>query len=337
VHSPQGNWTRTFGTQTLGGSEPVTANDHLRIGSNTKTWTGTVILQLVQEGRLGLDDPIALHLPDVPNGEQITIRHLLTMRSGLYNYTESLDFNRTLDTEPEKAWSPSELLKIAFAAPPYFAPGEGYHYSNTNTVLLGLLLEKLTGQTGARAFQDRIFTPLGLKGTSFPAIDVRTLPTQYAHGYTWSSNVETVDSLVLPAETQQAARAGTLKPTDVTEVNPSWGSFAGAGISTANDLAVYVEALGNGKLLGPELQRQRLTELQPVDPSQPDGPAYGLAIARFGALYGHSGELPGYNSFMGHDPTTGTTIVTWASGAPAVDGRGPANELARVIEGELYK
>jgi D-alanyl-D-alanine carboxypeptidase len=149
--------------------------------------------------------------------------------------------------------------------------------------------------------------------------------------------METLDTLVLPPEVQQAAREGRLQPTDVTEVNPSWASYAGAGVSTANDLAVYVEALGNGRLLGPELQRQRLEEVTPVDPTQPDGPAYGLAIARFGPLYGHSGELPGYNSFMGHDPETGTTIVTWATAAPSVDGRGPANELARAIQQELYR
>jgi D-alanyl-D-alanine carboxypeptidase len=204
-------------------------------------------------------------------------------------------------------------------------------------VLLGQLIEKVTGQSGPQVFQERIFTPLGLTATSYPEPTDRKLADPFAHGYTWSTNVETVESTVLPPEVQQAAKDGTRKPADVTEANPSWASYAGAGISTANDLAVYVEALASGKLLGPDLQRERLEKVNPVNPEQQDGPAYGLGIARFGKLYGHSGELPGYNSFMGHDPEAGITIVTWATPAPGVDGRGPAVTMARTIQQELYR
>src|SRR5262245_44088445 len=98
--SELGNWSMTYGNRTLGGHDPVGLGDHVRIGSNTKTWTGTVVLQLVQEGKLSLNDPVSQYLPDVPNGQNITLTHLLNMRSGLYNYSEALEFNKALDDEP---------------------------------------------------------------------------------------------------------------------------------------------------------------------------------------------------------------------------------------------
>ena len=156
VRSPElGDWAATFGTRAIGSSEPITRADHVRIGSNTKTWTGTVVLQLVDEGKLALDDAVAKYRPDVPNGRNITIEHLLTMRSGLYNYSETLELNRTLDTDPTKAWTPDELLVLAYRHPPYFPPGQGYHYSNTNTVLLGLIVEQLTGSRLERELRRR--------------------------------------------------------------------------------------------------------------------------------------------------------------------------------------
>ena len=156
VRSPElGDWAATFGTRTLGGRVPVTLADHVRIGSNTKTWTGTVILQLVQEGKLRLDDPVSKYRPDVPNGQNITITHLLDMRSGLYNYSESLELNQTLDTNPAKAWTPDELLGIAYKYRPYFPPGQGYHYSNTNTVLLGADHREADRQAGRAGVPER--------------------------------------------------------------------------------------------------------------------------------------------------------------------------------------
>jgi D-alanyl-D-alanine carboxypeptidase len=110
----EGTWSQAFGTGNLEGNTPITPNDHFRIGSNTKTFTGTVVLQLVDEGKLGLDDPVSEYQPEVPNGENITIRQLLNMTSGLFNYAEDEDFNQTLDTEPQKVWEPRELIEIGF-------------------------------------------------------------------------------------------------------------------------------------------------------------------------------------------------------------------------------
>ena len=162
LRTPQQDLTFTYGVTSLGGSTPVSAEDHVRIGSITKTWTGTVILQLVQEGKLRLTDPVARYRPDVPNGDAITIEQLLTMRSGLDNYSESYELNLALDTTPQRVWTPEELLSIGLSLPPYFAPGEGFHYSNTNTVLLGLIAEQLEGKPLARIIEDRVLMPLGL-------------------------------------------------------------------------------------------------------------------------------------------------------------------------------
>jgi D-alanyl-D-alanine carboxypeptidase len=337
VRSPElGNWSTAIGTRTWHGTEPVTLADHIRIGSNTKTWTGTVILQLVDEGRMSLDDPVSKYRPDVPNGDDITIAQLLDMSSGLANYSTNLELNQQQDDNPGRAWTPEELLAMGLAEPPAFPPGEGFLYSNTNYVLLGLIIEQLTGVPVAEAFQTRIFCPLGLTQTSFPALTDASIPEPHPQTYTFGTNVGTIDSLVLSPEVQAGARAGTLEPMDVTDLNPSWAWTAGAGISTAEDLADYVEALVGGCLLSPELQQERISSVQPLDPDDPASPGYGLALARFGPVYGHSGELPGTNSFMGHDPVRDITVVTWASPAPAADGRGPAVELAKAVIAELY-
>ena len=331
-----GDWATTMGTRAWHGTEPVTLADHVRIGSNTKTMTATVILQLVDEGRIGLDDPVSRYRPDVPNGENITIAQLLDMSSGLANYTEDLGLNEQMDSNPGRVWNPEELLAIGLAEPPAFPPGEGFLYSNTNYVLLGVIIEQLTGVPVEQAFQDRIFDPLQLEETSFPAPADASIPQPHPRMYTFGTNVETIDSLVLPPEVQDAASAGTLEPMDVTDANPSWGWTAGAGISTAPDLADYVEELVDGCLLSPQLQQQRIASVQPLDPDDPASPGYGLGLARFGPVYGHSGELPGTNSFMGHDPVRDITVVTWASTAPAPNGDGPAVELARAVIDELY-
>jgi D-alanyl-D-alanine carboxypeptidase len=338
VRSPElGDWTTTMGTRTFRGTEPVQVGDHIRIGSVTKTWTGTVILQLVQEGRLTLTDPIAKYRPDVPNGQNITIEQLLDMRSGLNNYTTDLALSQRMDADPGSAFQPEDLIKIGLAMEPKFPPGAGYFYSNTNTVLLGRLVEQLTGHPLETEIQNRILTPAGMSASSFPALTDNALPEPRTDGYSFGTNVETIDTNVLSPEKQAAAKAGTITPIDTTLANPSWAWSAGAGISTADDLVRYVQALVGGGLLSPEMQKTRMASVTPVDAKNPQSPGYGLALAQFGPLYGHTGELPGYNTFAAYDPARKITIVVWAATAPSPDGRAPATTLARTIIGELYK
>ncbi|SDC95455.1 D-alanyl-D-alanine carboxypeptidase [Rhodococcus tukisamuensis] len=334
LRTPSGDQTVTYGTTERGGGAPVTLDDHVRVGSNTKTWTGTVILQQVQEGKIALTDPVSKYRPDVPGGDGITIEQLLNMRSGLFNYSETLELNEALDQDPQRTWTPDQLLALAFTHPPYFPPGQGYHYSNTNFVLLGLIAEQLDGKPLQEVFQDRLFGPLGLKNTVFP--DSNALPTPYSRGYMYGTNVQTMTDPALPAEMQAEAKAGTLAPNDVTDGNPSWAWSAGSGIATANDLATWVEALADGKALDAEMQAVRMASFQPTDPTKPGGPEYGLAMAKMGPLYGHTGELPGYNSFMGSDPESGVTLVVWANLAPAANGQDPASGIAKTIVDAMF-
>ncbi len=335
LKTPDGNQTVKYGTGVRGQDSPVDTVEHIRIGSNTKTMTGTVILQLAQEGKLALTDPVSKYRPDVPNGDNITIEQLLDMRSGLFNYTETVELNQTLDDDPQKQWKPEELLALGFANPPYFPPGQGYHYSNTNIVLLGLIAESLDGKPLAQIFRSRLFGPLGLTGTSFPDTADSTIPAPHSQGYVYGTNMETLTDPALPPAMQAAAKDGSLQPNDVTDVNPSWAWAAGAGISTADDLVTWVQALVGGQLLNPDLQARRLASVQPTSPDS-GAAQYGWGIAKMGPMFGHTGELPGFNSFMGHDPVNKVTLVVWANLAPAANGQDPATTMAKEIIGKVY-
>jgi D-alanyl-D-alanine carboxypeptidase len=338
VESPgKGNWSGTFGTAVLGKQVPMKMSDLFRVGSNTKTMTSTVILQLVGEGKLKLDDPISKFKLGVPNGKHITIQQLAEMRSGLYSYTLDPGFNSTLDTQPQKAWNPHELLKIAFSHKATFAPGAEFEYSNTNIVLLGLVIEKLTGETATKAFHERIFAPLKLKHTLLPELDDASIPGPHAQGYQFGTNVQTVDSYAVPEAEQAAALDGSLKPLDYTDTNPSWAWTAGSAISTPRELATYARALGTGEgLLSPKMQKVRLNSIIPLAPGAPVG--YGIGIAQFApGIIGHDGQVPGFSSFMSYDIKTGDVIIIAVNlSASPVTGENAAVEVAKGVLGTLY-
>jgi D-alanyl-D-alanine carboxypeptidase len=332
----QGDWTSTFGTTELGKDTPPTVDDYWRIASNTKMYTSTVILQLVQEGKLKLDDPISKYRPDVPNGENITIAQLSEMRSGLFPYTSDLGVNQTQDNDPKKVWTPDECLAIAFTHPPDFAPGTQFEYSNTNTVLLGLVVEKLTGMSLADAFKKRIFEPLGLKHTSMPAATDTSIPDPHPQGYSFGTNVSTIETFALPPDQQAAAVAGTLKPTVHTNDNPSYAFGAGNLISTVDDMATFIKAMVGGGLMDEQMQKIRMESIQPINPANPAA-GYGLGILRFpGKIYGHDGQMPGYMTFMGYDPVAGNTIIVATNLATVPSGQGSALVLVKAILPVLY-
>src|ERR1043166_7654516 len=165
LRTTQGEFTVIYGTTLLGANSPPRADTHFRIASNTKTMTAAVIVLLAQENKLSLDDPVSKYVPGVPDGDKITITELLNMRSGLYSYDDDPEFWAMLERDPTKVWTPDEVLAIAFKHPPYFPPGTGYHYSNTNYALLGLIAETADGKPLAQIMHDRLFGPLGLKNT----------------------------------------------------------------------------------------------------------------------------------------------------------------------------
>jgi D-alanyl-D-alanine carboxypeptidase len=315
----QCSWTTGLGMGNLASRQPMQVNNFMRIASITKTFTATVILQLVDQGKLRLDDPVGKYQPEVPNGAHITIRELLNMNSGLFNYTEDEGFDQAGLADPYKVWQPSELLAVAFKHPPYFAPGKGHHYSNTNYILLGLIMEQLTHLPAEQAFQRSLFGPLGLHQSSLPPLSSSAIPDPHAQGYMYG--------------TEKTGKGPTL---NVTDWNPSVAWTAGSAISTLHDLKIWAKALATGQLLSAATQKERLSWgiCAPVWLGKPR--CYGLGVEDFGGFLGHNGTIAGFQSWMGYQPQTGATIIVLVNLDVAADGSNPADELAKVIQQELF-
>lgn len=311
-------WIKTLGVSNLAKSTPIQRTDKMRIGSITKTFTGTVFLQLVDEGKVSLDDPVAKYILNVPNGEKITIRQIGNMTSGLFNYSEDTALSKKMSVETNIFWTPEQLLKIAFRNKPDFLPGEKANYSNTNTVLLGMIIEKLTGNTLQNEIRTRITDPLGMQQTTF-AIDGK-MPRPHSQGYLYG----TFSDPIVPKGTP---------PNNVTNNNPSWGWAAGAMISTLDDLYRYAKPLATGKFLSQKTQADRLTWVKLGEVQ------YGFQLGNFGGAIGHTGAIGGFQSFIGYLPEQDATVIiltnlqyTWN---PTKEGLEPANSLAQIIIREL--
>jgi D-alanyl-D-alanine carboxypeptidase len=280
----------TSGVANLVRRTPVSANGFFRIGSNTKTFLSVVVLQLAAEHRLSLNDTVGHWLPGVVHGNgndgaAITIRELLQHTSGLHNYTDDLQAQITSVKAYRKLefhqFSRMDLLKIALAHKPYFAPGTGWHYSNTNYILLGMIVEKVTHRPWASVVARRIAGPLGLHHTFAPGTSVR-LPRPHATGYLFFSRNVRIDT---------------------TAENMSWARSAGGLISNAADLTRFWQAIGRGTLLGPAQRRemQRTVPADAGDAASVPGSRYGLGIFRIpltcgGFYWSHEGDVPGYNT-----------------------------------------
>lgn len=333
---PDFTFEKAFGKRDRNQAGPgmeVALDDHFRVGSNTKTMTGTIVLQLVADPKvdLWLDDPVSKHV-DINNPKLgwVTIQHLLEMKSGLYNYSDSLSFNQRLD-DPATRFDIDELINEGVTGQRTGTPGQVFHYSNTNTALLGKIIERYDKKPLWASLNDRIFKHLSLTNTYLPQDDDRKLRMHHPRGYMYGTNVSTIDTMELSPADQERARNGTLAPNEYTELTPTWTWAAGGVVSTAKDLATYVKALVAGDLLPPDLQKQRIDSITSTDPADPMSAGYGLALAKFGPMIGHDGTLPGYQSFMGYDPKTNSTLVIATNLSASPDGKLTANELAMVI------
>jgi D-alanyl-D-alanine carboxypeptidase len=162
VQTPEYTWIRALGVADRTSKEPMTPDVHHRIGSVTKTFTGTLLLQAADEGLLSLDDTIDRYVDGVPNGDKITLSQMADMTSGVANYSETEQFDDELTSDPYQVWKPEQLVQLGLKDSPLFDPGTEWHYSNTNTVLLGLVLEQVTGETIGQLYRERIIEPLGL-------------------------------------------------------------------------------------------------------------------------------------------------------------------------------
>jgi D-alanyl-D-alanine carboxypeptidase len=254
--------------------------DHrFRIGSLTKSFVATVVLELVAEDLLALDDSIEQWLPGlVPNGSAITLRQLLNHTSGLYNYTDDPDWLAQIARNRLEVWTPQALVAVATSHRTTFGPGSRWSYSNTGYIVLGLVVEKATGMTLADELRMRIIEPLGLSGTTFPTAP--TLEAPYAHGYALPGNI------LVPTPSR--------RPVDVTVLSPSWAWAAGAVVSTARDIARFYSALLRGELL----RAEELAEIRTTVAIASTAAEYGLGLLRLplrcGMAWGHDGSVPGY-------------------------------------------
>ena len=306
----RGCWAAALGSRDRAGRR-LRLDSHMRIGSVTKTLTGTAVLQLVDRGLVGLDRPVERYLPGlVPNGRAITVRQLLDMTSGLFNTTEDRRLNELTVRDPRRAFTVRETLAFAFRHEPYFAPGQGYHYANTNFDLLGLLVERVTGRSLAAVVAERILRPLGLRHTELPELRlVQRLRRPYARGYQFGSNLDGLDAYLALLGGDLGAMVRVPKgaaPYDATFWNLSYTWASGAATSTLRDMAVWAKALATGTLLSPALQRERL-RLVP-------GTNYGLGIAEVvPGFIGHTGAVSGFQAAVGHAPARRATIVVLAN------------------------
>jgi D-alanyl-D-alanine carboxypeptidase len=279
------------------------------VGSISKTFVTALVMQLVEEGVLDLDDELAEWLPDYPAPDGVTLRQLLSHTSGIYNYFEHPDYNRRVFGEPDHVWTPQEIV-TEFAAPPYFEPGTGYHYSNTGFVLLGMVAEAATGNSLAVELRTRFFDPLGLADTFFQGEGPP--PNRAAQGY-----------LVGPNGRRLVNDGTDYRPT-TSAATVAWA--AGAVVASAADLATWARTLYGGELLEPD----SLAQMTDFDANPYAGGTYGLGTrTRFVGSHseiGHTGSLRGFAAAMWHMPAEGITVVVLSN-----RGRVDVNPIADLL------
>jgi len=297
-----GSYIHAFGYADLATHRKLTPQDHFRIGSITKTFVATVILQLVDEGKLKLDDPISkfdIGLT-IPNAQNITVRDLLDMRSGLFEGGDVPEL-KNITPAAKHALNQITLTKWALAQKPYFPPGTGFHYANTNYWILGLLIERITGQSVATQIQTRLVQPYHLSQTSYPA--TLAMPAPSAQGYILS---------------------GDKIWTDVGDPWPkiSVAGSAGAMISNLADMKRWVFLYYSGATNSPATQAARL-----ACPPWNSNNGYGLGIMCTAGWFGHGGVVPGYTTDAFYFPAQKITIIVLVNSG----GRGLASGAATAI------
>jgi D-alanyl-D-alanine carboxypeptidase len=262
----------TSGTADLKSGTSMSEDLYFRIGSVTKSYTATIVLQLVDEGNISLNDPIGKHLPGlVPREDEITVRHLLEMRSGLGSYGTNEEFAKMAEAQPGRAWTPEELIRLSSST--IGDPGMDFDYNNANYILLGILIEKVTGDCFRKQVTQRILQPLGMSHTFVPT-DME-MPAPFAHGYLVEDG-KVVDG------------------TDCLHPSAAWS--AGNIISTAGDQLTWAKALVEGRLLSPRINAERF--IMSAMLNKPG--LYGLGVINVDGIIGHGGNYSNaYTSFVG--------------------------------------
>ncbi|MFY1635077.1 serine hydrolase domain-containing protein [Solwaraspora sp. WMMB335] len=277
VRDGERDWRDGAGLAQVSPSRPMRPYLRHRVGSITKTFVAATLLQLVEEGRVGLDDPVGRWLPETVPGEvgaQVSVRMLLNHTSGIGNYTDALlDSHAGIERVRTTTFSPAELAAVGLALPATGVPGAAFSYSNTNYVLVGLLIEAVTGEDAAVEVQRRILRPLRLRDTYFPGADP---DIRGPHG---------------------GAYFAPYGVRDLSEFNMTWAYTAGEIVSTMADLNTFFRALLGGELLTAAMLDEMLTTV-PMVPGVPAAGGYGLGIYSLptgcGEFWGHDGGVLGH-------------------------------------------
>jgi D-alanyl-D-alanine carboxypeptidase len=307
-----------FGVADLSDNARMRINDHMRVASVAKAFSGAAALSLVSKEILSLDDTIGKHLPDLPKWSEVTLRQLLGHTSGLPDFSESDDFLAAVRASPKKPLAPRELLSFVENKPPKFTPGSRYKYSNTDNIVVGLMIAAATGRTYERELKAQVFRPLGLERTSLP-MGAR-LPEPFIHGY---------DNAV-----------SHLPPEDLSEIIAAgWAWASGGVVSSPADLNEFIRGYVGGALFDSQTQaeQRKVVEGGGSEPPGPGENAAGLAIFRYvtrcGTVWGHTGNTPGYTQFAAASPD-GRNSVTVSINEQLSVTQGVPGALAALREAE---
>ena len=290
ISGPKGDYVKAYGVSNLATNRPMGLSDHVRIASITKTFTATAVLRQVQRGRLRLSDKLNRWVKGIPYGRKITVRQMLAMRSGIYDFTSNAEFGRRFAANPLLRWSPADAVRIIRANKPVFRPNAKTQYADSNYVLLGIILQKVTGRSAERVITRDVIERAGLRETSFPTTP--KIPSPFSHGY-------------------YAGEEGDGPVRDYTRSNPKVAWTAGGMISTLGDIEKWGRELVKGRLLNRRLQRERLELGTIPNPGPPVG--YGLGILGFGDWLGHDGAIFGYSTVTMYERSSGAQIVAVAN------------------------
>ena len=312
----KGEYVRGIGYSDIATHKALDPHDKFRVGSNTKTFVITVILQLVDDKnyQITLDDTLdQFDLGvDIPNAENITIRQLCNMTSGLFEVYHAPQLEEKLkDITPYTQVDVRELVALAVENPPDFPPGEGWYYSNTGYLLLGLIIEAVTGNRVEDEIRDRLLVPYGLENTSFP-IDDPDMSVPYSHGYALDEEGNWEDHTVM--------------------FPPSLTWAAGVMISDMYDMKKWVKAYVTGTTNSEATQKERL---ECVDTGRVNM-GFGLGIGCTGGWYGYTGGIEGYNTAAYYLPEEDATIIAFVNSQREEPSPGVANSIVRDITKILF-
>jgi D-alanyl-D-alanine carboxypeptidase len=274
-------WKIAAGLGDIARGTPIRTTDFFPIRSVTKSYTVTLVLQLARARAISLDDPIGKYVPDLGELSAVTLTQLAAMESGIKSYSDTDDFLDQLVAHPERHWSPQDLVNLSLPFGLLWTPASRYDYSNTNTVLLGMVVEEVTHRPLAEIYREWLSTPLQMNHTSYP--DSMDIPE--------------------PHPTPYFVDRATGHTDECFDVNLSAFGASGGMVTTIEDFHKWGRALGDGRFVGRRLHKLRMEHSRTAT-SGPEYERYGLGMGEIKGWWGHTGEGLGYQACTFYDPRT---------------------------------